>query len=112
MVRKRFKTCSLHIVPNLHSTDSNAMTMPWHRAQFDALLARRERWPHADAPSRGPQGIGKLAFAAALARERSVRSAPPPPERVAGRARACTVARAGQPPGPAAASNRKNRRNR
>ena len=42
------------------------MTLPWHSAQFETVLARRERLPHAML-IRGPQGIGKLSFAMALA---------------------------------------------
>jgi DNA polymerase-3 subunit delta' len=42
------------------------MVMPWHRAQFQALIGRRERLPHA-LLVRGPEGIGKTAFADALA---------------------------------------------
>ncbi len=43
------------------------MALPWHRTQLDGLLARRDRLPHAMLV-RGPGGIGKLAFATALAR--------------------------------------------
>lgn len=43
------------------------MAYPWHRAQFQSLLERRGRLPHA-LLLRGMQGIGKLAFAEALAR--------------------------------------------
>jgi DNA polymerase-3 subunit delta' len=42
------------------------MALPWHRLQFEALLARRDRLPHAML-IRGPEGVGKLAFATALA---------------------------------------------
>lgn len=38
----------------------------WHQAQFQTLLARKTRLPHA-LLIRGPEGIGKLAFARALA---------------------------------------------
>jgi DNA polymerase-3 subunit delta' len=43
------------------------MALPWHRTHLDGLLARRDRLPHAML-IRGPGGIGKLAFATALAR--------------------------------------------
>ena len=43
------------------------MVYPWHSAAFDALLARAGRLPHA-LLLRGREGIGKLAFAEALAR--------------------------------------------
>src|SRR5262245_38022064 len=42
------------------------MELPWHRLQFETLLARRDRLPHAILV-RGPEGIGKFAFAMALA---------------------------------------------
>ena len=42
------------------------MALPWHKLQFEALLARRERLPHAML-IRGPEGTGKLVFATALA---------------------------------------------
>ena len=43
------------------------MTYSWHKSELDRLLARKERLPHA-LLLRGTQGIGKLAFAEALAR--------------------------------------------
>jgi DNA polymerase-3 subunit delta' len=43
------------------------MDYPWHKNELNALLSRAERLPHA-LLVRGPQGIGKLAFAEALAR--------------------------------------------
>jgi DNA polymerase-3 subunit delta' len=43
------------------------MVYPWHSTDLDALLARAERLPHA-LLLRGREGIGKLAFAEALAR--------------------------------------------
>ncbi len=43
------------------------MAYPWHSSDFDALLARVGRLPHA-LLLRGREGIGKLAFAEALAR--------------------------------------------
>jgi DNA polymerase-3 subunit delta' len=42
------------------------MAYPWHQASFESLLERKERLPHA-LLLRGAQGIGKLAFAEALA---------------------------------------------
>lgn len=42
------------------------MAYPWHHASFESLLERKERLPHA-LLLRGTQGIGKLAFAEALA---------------------------------------------
>src|SRR6185295_6741316 len=42
------------------------MTYPWHKSEFLALLKRKEQLPHA-LLLRGAQGIGKLAFAEALA---------------------------------------------
>jgi DNA polymerase-3 subunit delta' len=43
------------------------MVYPWHSRLFEALLARRDRLPHA-LLLRGREGIGKLAFAEAVAR--------------------------------------------
>lgn len=43
------------------------MAFPWHKADFDALLRRKQRLPHA-LLLRGIQGIGKLSFAESLAR--------------------------------------------
>ena len=43
------------------------MAYPWHSRPFEALLARRDRLPHA-LLLRGREGIGKLAFAEAVAR--------------------------------------------
>lgn len=43
------------------------MSYSWHKPDGDALLRRKDRLPHA-LLLRGPQGIGKLAFAEALAR--------------------------------------------
>lgn len=43
------------------------MAYPWHKSEFDTLLKRKEQLPHA-LLLRGAQGIGKLAFAEALAR--------------------------------------------
>jgi DNA polymerase-3 subunit delta' len=42
------------------------MYYPWHKMEFHALLGRRDSLPHA-LLLRGPQGIGKLALAEALA---------------------------------------------
>ena len=43
------------------------MAYPWHSQAFESLLARADRLPHA-LLLRGREGIGKLAFAEALAR--------------------------------------------
>jgi DNA polymerase-3 subunit delta' len=43
------------------------MAYPWHSLPFEALLTRRDRLPHA-LLLRGREGIGKLAFAEAVAR--------------------------------------------
>ena len=43
------------------------MAYPWHSRAFEALLTRRDRLPHA-LLLRGREGIGKLAFAEAVAR--------------------------------------------
>ena len=43
------------------------MAYPWHTQTFEALLKRRDRLPHA-LLLRGREGIGKLAFAEAVAR--------------------------------------------
>jgi len=43
------------------------MAYPWHKSEFRALLQRKEQLPHA-LLLRGSQGIGKLAFAEAVAR--------------------------------------------
>jgi DNA polymerase-3 subunit delta' len=43
------------------------MAYPWHSGPFEALLTRTDRLPHA-LLLRGREGIGKLAFAEALAR--------------------------------------------
>lgn len=42
------------------------MIFPWHQVEFGRLLARKTRLPHT-LLLRGPEGIGKLAFAEALA---------------------------------------------
>ena len=41
------------------------MIYPWHKSEFEELLERRGQLPHA-LLMRGPQGIGKLAFAEAM----------------------------------------------
>jgi len=43
------------------------MAYPWHSQSFEALLTRIDRLPHA-LLLRGREGIGKLAFAEAVAR--------------------------------------------
>lgn len=43
------------------------MAYPWHKAELEGLLSRKDRLPHA-LLLRGPQGIGKLAFAESVAR--------------------------------------------
>jgi DNA polymerase-3 subunit delta' len=43
------------------------MSLPWHRLELRRILAERARLPHA-LLIRGPAGIGKLAFAQALAK--------------------------------------------
>src|SRR3970040_2773165 len=43
------------------------MASPWHSRPFEALLTRTDRLPHA-LLLRGREGIGKLAFAEAVAR--------------------------------------------
>ena len=43
------------------------MAYPWHSRPFEALLTRANRLPHA-LLLRGREGIGKLAFAEAVAR--------------------------------------------
>ncbi len=43
------------------------MVLPWHDQEFEQLLSRRGGLPHA-LLLRGPEGIGKLAFAEALTR--------------------------------------------
>src|SRR6185295_7760675 len=42
------------------------MALPWHRSQLEDLVRRKDRLPHA-LLIRGPQGIGKAAFADSLA---------------------------------------------
>src|SRR5690349_16678280 len=42
------------------------MEYPWHKSAFESVLARRAQLPHA-LLLRGARGIGKLAFAEALA---------------------------------------------
>jgi len=43
------------------------MSYHWHKSEFDALVGRKGQLPHA-LLLRGPQGIGKLAFAEAMAK--------------------------------------------
>ena len=61
------------------------MSLPWHRTDLTALLARQERLPHA-LLVRGTEGIGKLAFAMGLAQALLC-------ERPAGNGESCGVCR-------------------
>lgn len=72
------------------------MSYPWHEAQLGALLARKERLPHA-LLLRGTQGIGKLAFAEALARALLCEQ-PAPDGKGCGRCAACAWMEQGSHP--------------
>ena len=63
------------------------MAYPWHSRQFEALLTRTDRLPHA-LLLRGREGIGKLAFAEAVARALLCES-PQPGGRACGQCSAC-----------------------
>lgn len=63
------------------------MTYPWHSDPFSALLSRLGRLPHA-LLLRGREGIGKLAFAEALARAMLCEKRQPD-ERACGHCAAC-----------------------
>ncbi len=63
------------------------MEYPWHKIELDSLLGQAERLSHA-LLLRGPQGIGKLAFAEALAKALLCESRAPA-GRACGRCTAC-----------------------
>jgi DNA polymerase-3 subunit delta' len=63
------------------------MAYSWHKTEFDSLLLRRAQLPHA-LMLRGPQGIGKLAFAEAMAQALLCES-PRPDGSACGRCTAC-----------------------
>ncbi len=63
------------------------MTLPWHQGEFERLLVRRDRLPHA-LLLRGSEGIGKLAFAEALTRALLCES-PDTPGAACGKCAAC-----------------------
>lgn len=66
------------------------MSYPWHENDLLALLAQKGRLPHA-LLFRGPQGIGKLAFAEALA-QALLCASPAPDGKACGRCTACSWA--------------------
>ncbi len=72
------------------------MTYPWHSVAFDAVLARAGRLPHA-LLLRGREGIGKLAFAEALARALLCENRRPG-KRACGRCAGCTWMEQGSHP--------------
>ena len=72
------------------------MIYPWHSNELKSWLTRAGRLPHA-LLVRGPQGIGKLAFAEALARALLCES-PVPGEGACGRCTACNWAEQGAHP--------------
>ena len=63
------------------------MVYPWHKSEFRNLLERRGQLPHA-LLLRGPQGVGKLAYAEALAQALLCES-PAPDGSACGRCTAC-----------------------
>ncbi len=63
------------------------MAYSWHKTEFDGLLLRKAQLPHA-LLLRGPQGIGKLAFAEAMAKALLCES-PRPDGSACGRCTAC-----------------------
>lgn len=69
---------------------------PWHESLLDELLAGRATLPHA-LLIHGPAGIGKHAFALALA-QALLCEAPQPDGRACGQCPGCRYARAGQHP--------------
>ena len=72
------------------------MAYPWHTQSLDALLARRDRLPHA-LLIRGREGIGKLVLAEALARALLCENRQPR-ERACGRCVACAWMEQGSHP--------------
>jgi DNA polymerase-3 subunit delta' len=72
------------------------MSYPWNQNALKPLLADRERLPHA-LLIRGPEGIGKLAFAEALARA-LLCERPVPGGAACGRCMACNWAEQGSHP--------------
>jgi DNA polymerase-3 subunit delta' len=72
------------------------MSYPWHASAVDALLARTGRLPHA-LLLRGREGIGKLAFAEALARALLCENRRPG-KRACGRCAGCTWMEQGSHP--------------
>jgi len=62
--------------------------LPWHKPEFERLIAAKSRLPHA-LLFRGPKGIGKLAFARALASVLLCET-PVPDGRACGTCSACT----------------------
>jgi len=72
------------------------MAYPWHSRPFEALLARIDRLPHA-LLLRGREGIGKLAFAEAVARALLCES-PQAGRRACGQCAACAWMEQGSHP--------------
>ena len=72
------------------------MAYPWHSRQFEALLTRRDRLPHA-LLLHGREGIGKLAFAEAVGRALLCES-PQPGGRACGHCSACAWMEQGSHP--------------
>jgi len=72
------------------------MVYPWHSRPFEALLARIDRLPHA-LLLRGREGIGKLAFAEAVARALLCES-PQAGRRACGQCAACAWMEQGSHP--------------
>src|SRR3954469_20809047 len=70
--------------------------LPWHEGELAALAGRKASLPHA-LLIQGPQGIGKLAFAQALARALLCEAAPPD-GLACGRCAACAWFEAGTHP--------------
>jgi DNA polymerase-3 subunit delta' len=72
------------------------MAFPWHQVELSALLAEAGRLPHA-LLIRGPQGIGKLAFAEALS-QALLCEQPTPAGTACGRCTACNWVEQGSHP--------------